>query len=736
MEDAVRRWLIGLLAFAALVAVLANFAELRNFLALVRHAQPVWLVAAVVLQISTYVSVAAAWRTVLKAAGSPLKLRSLVPLSISKFFADQAIPTAGMSGNVLVVDRLMTAGVPRGNAISALLVSMVGYYCAYAVLAVIVLVLLWLHDRATPLLAWTISLFLLVAAAIPGTALLLIRSGRRPPGLLMRFRLLRRVVEALGEARTRLVKRPALVGRVAGFNMSVFLADAVTLHVALLATGEAPDFSTSLIAFILASIAVTLAPTPMGLGSFEAACIGMLRVLGVPLEPAIAATLFLRGFTLWLPLALGFGLTRWMMNSPPEAALPRPDRGKPLLVNEAISKRAKDGPGRQCSHTGALDSLRLALFTANYNGVRDGANNATNRLVAYLLERGAAVRIYSPTIRKPSFEAPGEIVSIPSIPIPGRPEYRWSLGLPRSVRRDLRQFAPTVFHVTVPDVLGRTAERLARELGVPLVASMHTRFETYFRYYGLGFIQPFAERYLRSFYRRCDCVLLPTAALQKEFEGYGLTGRTRIWPRGVDTHLFSPARRSLDWRHRMGFEDDDIVLLFFGRLVREKGLDTFEAVTDALRVRGARVKPLVVGMGPDRDSVEQALPHAVFTGFLQGIELATAVASADVMLNPSVTEAFGNVNLEAMASGIALISADVPSAQALIEPGRTGLLVLPGDVGGYVGAVERLIGDRKLRLRLGVEAAREAQEHHLWSTGLEAVVDAYRMVGAIPSNVT
>lgn len=308
-----RNWFIGLLAVAALVLVLMNFAELRNFIELLRHMRPGWLVAASLLQLSTYVSVAAGWAVVLRAAGSPRSIRTLVPISVSKLFADQVVPTAGISGNVLLVDQLTASGVPRGHAVSALLVSVVAYYAAFALSAVCVLLLLWLHHQATPLLAVSVYLFLLVAAAIPTTALLLSRRGRKPSTLFMRAPLLHKAFQLLQDAPAELVRNRTLIARVAFLNLLVFIADAATLQVALLALGEPATFGSAFIAFILASIAVTLAPLPLGLGSFEAVSIGMLRLLGISLEAAIAATLLLRGFTLWLPLILGFFLSRRMM---------------------------------------------------------------------------------------------------------------------------------------------------------------------------------------------------------------------------------------------------------------------------------------------------------------------------------------------------------------------------------------------------------------------------------------
>lgn len=382
---------------------------------------------------------------------------------------------------------------------------------------------------------------------------------------------------------------------------------------------------------------------------------------------------------------------------------------------------------------GKAEGLRVALFSGNYNIVRDGANKALNRLVRHLLDNGAEVRVYSPTVAKPAFAPQGDLVSVPSWPIPRRPDYKLAKGLPEQIRADIRRFAPNVFHVSAPDILGTRAITFARELGVPVVSSMHTRFETYFEYYGVGFVRPLAEWHLKRFYGRSDYVLAPNELIGQSLKASGWAKRVRIWSRGVDRELFNPARRDAMWRRSQGIADGDVAVLFFGRLVLEKGLDVYEAVMAELATRGRRVKPLVVGAGPAGEEMAKRMPGAVFTGHLEGASLARAVASADILVNPSVTEAFGNVNLEAMASGLAVVSADVPSAQALITPGRTGLLVEPGEVGAFAGAVEQLLDDPEHRRRIA-HAGAEAAQGYDWDAVLDSVIDTYRLAGAVPAS--
>ncbi|MEA3003659.1 MAG: hypothetical protein QOH81_2447 [Sphingomonadales bacterium] len=375
----------------------------------------------------------------------------------------------------------------------------------------------------------------------------------------------------------------------------------------------------------------------------------------------------------------------------------------------------------------SAEGLRVALFSGNYNCVRDGANRALNRLAAHLIGRGAAVRVYSPTAPVPAFAPAGELVSVPSIGIPGRPEYRVTLGLPKPVRRDILDFAPTHFHLSCPDPLGMRAVALARSLGVPAIASMHTRFETYPSYYGLDFMAPPIKRHLRKFYSRCDHVLAPNPQMAESLAEFGVAGdHVHIWGRGVDRAVFSPGQRDEGWRRTQGYGEDEPVILFFGRLVREKGLDTFAAAIAEVERRGHRPRPLIVGEGPARAWIGERLPDAVFTGHLDGQALGRAVASADILVNPSVTEAFGNVNLEAMASGLAIVSADVGSAQALIEHGRQGLLVDPMDPAAYADAIETLIRFPVRRKRLAREAVAASAAYN-WTDILDSVISVYRL---------
>ncbi|ABC62482.1 glycosyltransferase family 4 protein [Erythrobacter litoralis] len=370
--------------------------------------------------------------------------------------------------------------------------------------------------------------------------------------------------------------------------------------------------------------------------------------------------------------------------------------------------------------------LRIALFSGNYNYTRDGANQALNRLVGYLLRQGAAVRVFSPKVRDPDFEPTGELFDVPNIPMPvkGRGEYRMPTGLNTAAKNALREFKPNMVHVSSPDPTGHAALKWARERGIPVLASVHTRFETYPRYYGLGFIEPLIERILRRFYNRCDALVAPSQSMIDEYRSMGMHDDISLWTRGVDRETFNPSRRDLEWRRSYGLADEDVAIAFLGRLVMEKGLDVFADAIIELRKLQAPHKVLVIGDGPARGWFEKALPGGIFVGFQTGKDLGRALASADVFLNPSITETFGNVTLEAMASGLPVVAASATGASSLVNDGETGRLVPPGQPQEFAQAMAPYCTDDALRLAHGAAGERRSRDYS-WDAINQAVVDAY-----------
>lgn len=368
--------------------------------------------------------------------------------------------------------------------------------------------------------------------------------------------------------------------------------------------------------------------------------------------------------------------------------------------------------------------LRIALFSGNYNYVRDGANQALNRLVEYLLRSGAQVRVYSPTTDTPAFEPQGDLVSLPSIAIPGRGEYRAATGVNRRIRRDLDEFNPNVVHVSAPDIGCHRAVTWARRRSLPVLASVHTRFETYFRYYNMAWLEPVVVAMLRRFYRRCDALVAPSESFAQVLRDQRMNYDIDIWSRGVDREIFHPGLRDLAWRRSLGIGDEEVVVGFHSRLVMEKGLDVFSDTIDQLRRRGVVHRTLIVGDGPARPWLEARLPDAVFAGFMSGNNLGKAVASMDVLFFPSTTETFGNVSLEAMACGLPVVAAAATGSQNLVDNGRSGRLIRPGAVHQFAEALQSYIEDPALRRAHG-QAGEKRSEAFSWDQINQVVADTY-----------
>ena len=367
---------------------------------------------------------------------------------------------------------------------------------------------------------------------------------------------------------------------------------------------------------------------------------------------------------------------------------------------------------------------RIALFSGNYNYVMDGPVRALNKLVGYLERRGIEVLVFAPTAKEAAFDHVGKLVSVPSICVPGRGDYRLALGLPAGVRRQLEDFNPDLIHLAAPDWLGHAALSWAEDNSVPAVASFHTRFDTYFRYYKLKWLEKYITAFMRRFYHRCEQIYVPSPCMAEELAAQNMSPNIGIWSRGVDHNLFSPMRRDTNWRQAQGFSDTDVVIAFVGRLVLEKGLGVFADTIDQLAKKGRPVKALVVGDGPEKQRFEARLPDAIFTGHLSGESLARAYASADIFFNASVTETFGNVTLEAMASGLPLVCANATGSRSLVHRGENGFLAREVSAAAFARELEKLIDNPGLRTKMA-QASLQFSDAYTWNSVLGRLFDQY-----------
>ena len=367
--------------------------------------------------------------------------------------------------------------------------------------------------------------------------------------------------------------------------------------------------------------------------------------------------------------------------------------------------------------------LRIALVTSSYNYIADGVALTLNRLVGYLERQGVEVLVFTPTADKPAFQHRGTIVPVPSMPLPGRPEYRLVLNMPTQAKRKLLAFKPDIIHIAVPDLLGHAALALANANNIPAVATYHTRYEKYLRHY--WYLAPFEgllTKVLRRFYGACREVYVPSDSTRDALLADGLKNNFKPWPRGIETDRFNPDKRSTAWRAQHGIEENELIVLHVSRLVREKRLDM---LTAALKQITVPHRVVIVGDGPDRGFVESQLPHAIFTGFLTGEELTAAYASSDIFFFPSDSESFGNVTLEAMASGLACVCADATGSRSLVVDGQTGFLAQADDAQGFVRHITALAQNAGLRQRMG-QAARVRALGFSWDETLARMLGYYR----------
>lgn len=304
-------WILGLLTLSALLAAVLLFSSIERFVELARGARPEWLILALIAQTGTYACAAAVWRQALRRAGHRPSFGSLYPLGVAKLFMDQAIPSGGASGTVLVVKGLTRRRVPLHFAMAAMLVGLVSYDAAYLIAVLGSVAILWLHGRASLAPVAAVGIFAAVVVTIPAAVLFLRRwINHRPMAWLRKLPGMDALLTALAEAPTDLLRNTGLLVEAIALQLGIFLLDALTLWLAFHAFGMAPAFWIVLVSFVIASMTATLAPIPLGLGTFEGGSVGMLSLLGVPIEAALAGTLLFRGLAFWLPMLPGLWLAK------------------------------------------------------------------------------------------------------------------------------------------------------------------------------------------------------------------------------------------------------------------------------------------------------------------------------------------------------------------------------------------------------------------------------------------
>lgn len=311
-----RRWWIALLVvggagLAALILIVVNFGEINAFAGMAAKARPGWLALGLVSQAATYLCVAFVWRLVLTRLGAPGSWLSLMPLGVAKLFADQALPSGGLTGSLLVVRGLGRRGVPPETAFVAFMFGVGSFFVAFLLAALFSLALLALKHRATPAVTGAVLGFLLVVSSV--IAIAVVWAGRphaARPKWIARVPWASRAIDAISDALQRLAAERALFAEAVGVQIALRGLDGLTLWFCFHAVGASAPYWACFVAIVIGSITATVAPIPMGLGTFEGGSVGALALLGAPIETALTVTLLFRGLSLWLPLVPGFFISQ------------------------------------------------------------------------------------------------------------------------------------------------------------------------------------------------------------------------------------------------------------------------------------------------------------------------------------------------------------------------------------------------------------------------------------------
>ncbi len=370
-----------------------------------------------------------------------------------------------------------------------------------------------------------------------------------------------------------------------------------------------------------------------------------------------------------------------------------------------------------------IRSLRIAVVTETYPPDVNGVAQTIARVVEGLHHHGHEIILVRPRIQSGQAAVIEDGFSehlVKGAPIPMYRELKMGLPAKTELVRLWSRRRPDVVHIATEGPLGWSAARAAKKLKIPTTSDFRTNFHAYSNLYGMGWLKGAIVGYLRKFHNGTQCTMVPTAELQAALSESGFQ-RLEVVPRGVDTDRFQPLLRSPDLRARWGADEHTVVLTTVGRLAVEKNLvmtiRVWRAALEWGRQHGVAVKLVLVGDGPLGESLRKEFPEIVFAGIRRDQDLAAHYASADLFLFPSQTETFGNVTLEALASGLPVVAYRCAAAMQLIEPPINGALADIGDDDGFVDQsltlIQKISGSAQIQAELSA-AARLSAIRHGW----------------------
>jgi len=340
-------------------------------------------------------------------------------------------------------------------------------------------------------------------------------------------------------------------------------------------------------------------------------------------------------------------------------------------------------------------SVKVAIVTETYPPEVNGVASTIARFIQGLAEMGHDITLIRPRQGlkdKPKNESHFKEILTLGVPIPGYSSLRMGLPQKNMLLKQWTSDRPSLVHIVTEGPLGWSALEAAKKLNIPICSDFRTNFDAYSAHYGISFLKNPIQRYLRYFHNNCNFTMVPTQELKNQLLSNGFE-RLKVLARGVDTELFNPSKRSQDLRNYWGVKDHEKVVLCVGRLASEKNLQVTVETFKAMLQVNPNLKMVWVGDGPEKESLRLSCPNSIFAGVQRGEALASHYASGDIFLFSSLSETFGNVTIEAMASGLAVLAYDYAAAQQFIDHGSNGFLASPNEVNSFISAGLALIKD-------------------------------------------
>ena len=372
----------------------------------------------------------------------------------------------------------------------------------------------------------------------------------------------------------------------------------------------------------------------------------------------------------------------------------------------------------------ARENFKIAYFAGSMRPGHDGVTRVLYKLIEELNKHQITNIFFSPIV-PPEAEQPTPMYQVPSFTFPLYKDYKFAVPGLKYFEEKLNEFKPDILHINSPCPLGYAAVKYGQKYNVPVVATYHTHFASYAKYYKVKALESFSWNYFRSLYNKCQAVYVPSNPILNELQGHGLN-TVEYLPHGVDTKVFNAKFKSPAWKRNIGIENK-AAILYAGRLVWEKDLRTLAETYQILKEKRDDFVFVLVGDGPIRSELEQLMPGAKFLGYKSGNELSTIYASSDIFVFPSTTETFGNVTLEAMASGLPPICVREGGAYGIIKQGKNGLIAEPRDPRDLSQKINLLLDVPELRNDISERAIQFAYDQS-WENIFERLFASYQEV--------